>query len=57
MEDYQNILLDDTATLEEKNDAYDSLQALNNKKGETDNTSVTSLSLASTLSVSSSIVT
>ncbi len=36
MEDYQNILLDDTATLEEKNDAYDSLQALNNKKGETD---------------------
>lgn len=36
MEDYQNILLDDTATLEEKNDAYDSLQALNNKKGETE---------------------
>lgn len=36
MEDYQNILLDDAATLEEKNDAYNSLQALNNKKGETE---------------------
>lgn len=36
MEDFQNILLDDTATLEEKNDAYNSLQALNNKKGETE---------------------
>lgn len=36
MEDYQSILLDDNATLEEKNDAYNSLQALNNKKGETE---------------------
>lgn len=33
MEELQTILLDDTATLEEKNDAYDSLQALNNNKG------------------------
>lgn len=33
MEKLQTILLDDTATLEEKNDAYDSLQALNNNKG------------------------
>lgn len=36
MESYQNILLDESATLEEKNDAYNSLQALNNKKGETE---------------------
>ena len=35
MEDYQNILLDNAATLEEKNDAYNSLQALNNLKSET----------------------
>lgn len=33
MEKLQTILLDDAATLEEKNDAYDSLQALNNTKG------------------------
>lgn len=33
MEKLQTILLDDTATLEEKNDAYDSLQALNSNKG------------------------
>lgn len=36
MENYQNILLDDSATLEEKNDAYNSLQSLNNAKGETE---------------------
>ena len=36
MEDYQNILLDDAATLEEKNDAYNSLQSLNVQKGETE---------------------
>lgn len=36
MEDFQNILLDDSATLEEKNDAYNSLQTLNNVKGETE---------------------
>lgn len=36
MEDYQNILLDDAASLEEKNDAYNALQSLNNKKGETE---------------------
>lgn len=34
MTNYQNILLDDTATLEEKNDAYDALQALSSKKSE-----------------------
>lgn len=34
MTEYQKILLDDTATLEEKNDAYNSLQALNNTKSE-----------------------
>lgn len=33
MEDLQTILLDDTATLQEKNDAYDSLQTLNSNKG------------------------
>lgn len=33
MEELQTILLDDTATLEEKNDAYESLQALNSNKG------------------------
>lgn len=36
MENYQNILLDDVATLEEKNDAYNSLQTLSNLKGETE---------------------
>ncbi len=34
MQNYQNILLDENATLEEKNDAYDALQALNTTKGE-----------------------
>ena len=33
MEKLQTILLDEAATLEEKNDAYDSLQALNSNKG------------------------
>jgi len=33
MEKLQTILLDDAATLQEKNDAYDTLQALNNTKG------------------------
>lgn len=33
-EQYQTILLDDTATLEEKNDAYENLQALSSKKSE-----------------------
>lgn len=36
MEKLQTILLDDTATLEEKNDAYDSLQALNSNNGKED---------------------
>ena len=36
IENYQNILLDAAATLEEKNDAYDSLQTINNLKGETE---------------------
>ncbi len=34
MESLQTILLDDTATLEEKNDAYNNLQNLNVTKGE-----------------------
>lgn len=34
MTEYQNILLDSTATLEEKNDAYEGLQALNNNQSE-----------------------
>lgn len=34
MNEYQSILLDDTATIEEKNDAYNALQALNNEKSE-----------------------
>ena len=34
MNEYQSILLDDTATIEEKNDAYNALQALNNSKSE-----------------------
>ncbi len=34
MQNYQNILLDENASLEEKNDAYDALQALNSAKGE-----------------------
>lgn len=34
MNEYQNILLDDTATIEEKNDAYNSLQAISNTKSE-----------------------
>jgi len=34
MTKYQNILLDDAATLEEKNDAYNALQALSNSKSE-----------------------
>ncbi len=33
MNELQTILLDDTATLEEKNDAYDELMALNANKG------------------------
>ncbi len=36
MGEYQKVLLDDTATLEEKNDAYDALQALSNSKSECD---------------------
>ena len=32
MNEYQSILLDDTATIEEKNDAYNALQALSNSK-------------------------
>ena len=34
MNEYQNILLDDKATIEEKNDAYNALQSLNNSKSE-----------------------
>lgn len=34
MNEYQSILLDDTATIEEKNDAYNALQALSNSKTE-----------------------
>ncbi len=34
MQTYQDILLDDAATIEEKNDAYEALQALNTAKGE-----------------------
>ncbi len=34
MQSYQDILLDEASTLEEKNDAYESLQALNTIKGE-----------------------
>ena len=34
MNEYQNILLDDKATIEEKNDAYNALQLLNNSKSE-----------------------
>ena len=34
MNEYQSILLDDTATIEEKNDAYNALQALSNSKCE-----------------------
>ncbi len=34
MNEYQNILLDEAATLEEKNDAYEGLQALNSKQSE-----------------------
>lgn len=33
MENLQSILLDETASIEEKNDAYNSLQALNSNKG------------------------
>ena len=33
MEELQTILLDDTASLQEKNDAYNSLQTLNSNKG------------------------
>ena len=36
MESLQTILLDDTASLQEKNDAYNSLQVLNNNKGKED---------------------
>ena len=36
MESLQTILLDDTATLQEKNDAYNSLQTLNATKGKVD---------------------
>lgn len=34
MNKYQDILLDEASTIEEKNDAYDSLQTLNSTKGE-----------------------
>ena len=34
MNEYQSILLDDTATIEEKNDAYNAIQALSNSKSE-----------------------
>lgn len=34
MNEYQSILLDDTATIEEKNDAYNAIQALSNSKTE-----------------------
>ena len=34
MQSYQDILLDEEATIEEKNDAYEALQALNTQKGE-----------------------
>ena len=34
MQEYQNILLDTSATLEEKNAAYEGLQALNNNQSE-----------------------
>lgn len=34
MTEYQNVLLNDKATIEEKNDAYNALQTLNNEKGE-----------------------
>ena len=34
MNEYQSILLDDTATIEEKNDAYNALQAISNSKTE-----------------------
>ena len=34
MTEYQNILLDEAATLEEKNDAYEGLQALNSNQSE-----------------------
>ena len=34
MTEYQNILLDEAATIEEKNDAYSALQALNNMQSE-----------------------
>ncbi len=36
MENLQTILLDDTASLQEKNDAYNSLQTLNSNKGKED---------------------
>lgn len=36
MTEYQNILLNDEATLEEKNDAYNALQALSDKKSESE---------------------
>lgn len=36
MTEYQNILLNNEATLEEKNDAYNALQALSNKKSESE---------------------
>ena len=34
MNEYQNILLDESATIEEKNDAYNALQALSNSQSE-----------------------
>ena len=34
MQEYQNILLDTEATIEEKNDAYNALQALSNTQSE-----------------------
>ncbi len=36
MEEYELILLDDAATLEEKNDAYENIQTLKNKQSKTE---------------------
>ena len=37
MEELQTILLDEKTTLEEKNDAYESLQSINNNRGKEEN--------------------
>ena len=34
MNEYQNVLLDSKSTMEQKNDAYNALQSLNNSKSE-----------------------